>query len=327
MLTHPANLVFLLTLFLSMLISVSANSWFMVWLGLEINLLSFIPLLTHKKNKYSSESALKYFLTQAFASMLIMICALLALNKNVSYFLLLFAFLLKAGAAPSHQWMPSMVDGLSWNMIILLMTAQKLVPLVLIFYLCKTHSMYNFISVYIVFSAIIGSIGGLNQYSLRKILTYSSISHMSWMLMSMQSKAWLWCMYFVMYSWVLISLILLLSQANAYNLSHIITLNKSYLSMILALSLMSLGGLPPFTGFVPKLMVVQDMFTNPNMILALPLLIGTFLSLFFYIRVVFTNLLLSSSSVLLYKPVKMSMSALMINLVGLLTPSVFLIYF
>nr|DAZ91215.1 TPA_asm: ND2 [Marinogammarus marinus] len=327
LLTHPAYFLFFSTLLASVVMAISATSWLMVWLTLEINLLSFIPMLTDKKNKYSSEAALKYFLVQALASVVVMASASLTLPQHISYLWLALAFLLKSGAAPSHQWVPAVVDGLSWPLVAILTTVQKLTPLMAIFFLLKADSASLVMMVYITLSALIGSLGGLTQSSLRKIMAYSSITHLSWILTSLMSAAWVWLLYFGLYSWVLLALIALLNQSDKLYLAQLITMNKSYLFFILAAALMSMGGLPPFTGFLPKLMVAQDILHKNYSLLMLPLLTGTFISLFFYARVLLTGLLLSNSrpSWLPFKN-KFSTTALNLNLGGLLIPTLCVVF-
>lgn len=307
---------------MSLLVVVSANSWFIAWLGLEINLLSFIPLILFKKNKYSTESALKYFLVQALASVVIITATSLNVLSDLSTVAISMAVFTKIGAAPSHQWMPAMVDGLSWGLVAVLITLQKVNPFVLIFFLSKNDQIYKIIFAYITLSALVGSIGGLTQTSLRKISAYSSITHISWLLASILCGSWAWASYFMVYALVLISFISLINKTQSSDLNHITTINKSYQSFIIAASVLSLGGLPPFTGFLPKFLIVTQLRQRSQLILALPLLTGTFISLFFYARVLLTSLLLSrtaSNSGLSFK--RQTSGLLYFNIAGLLVPS------
>nr|DAZ91224.1 TPA_asm: ND2 [Gammarus fossarum] len=327
MLTHPAYILFSMTLITSVLFTVSAESWFMAWIGLEVNLLSFIPMFINKKNKYSAESAMKYFLIQALASMLIITSA--CWLNSYSYFNLLvtMSLLLKTGAAPSHQWLPAVAEGATWPIFSTLMTLQKVNPLVLIFFTLKTNMSYNAIMLYALASAFIGSIGGLSQNSLRKIFTYSSITHMSWILSTLLCTSWVWFIYFLIYTFIIISLISILELAQMSTLNHLLILDKSYLSLTISLSVLSLGGLPPLTGVLPKLMAIQLLTSTDQMFMILPLLIGTFTSLFFYIRLLLTNLMLTThSAVTLHKLSKINFTLLNINLAGLLVPPLAMIF-
>jgi NADH-ubiquinone oxidoreductase chain 2 len=113
MLIHPTRLLFYITLIIGTLISISSTSWLGAWLGLEINLLSFIPLMADKHNQFSTEAALKYFLTQALASAILLfavICIGLTIHLTFSRILntdplpiiLSSTLILKIGAAPFH---------------------------------------------------------------------------------------------------------------------------------------------------------------------------------------------------------------------------------
>jgi len=110
---HPARLLFMTSLLTGTFVAVSASSWFTAWLGLELNLLSFIPLISSKSNLYSSEAALKYFLIQALGSALILAAAPgFLLNLIEPQVIILSALLLKIGAAPVHFWFPSVIQGI-----------------------------------------------------------------------------------------------------------------------------------------------------------------------------------------------------------------------
>jgi len=87
--------------------------------------------------------------------------------------------LLKRGAGPLHWWFPGVIEGLRWENCALLITVQKAAPLILMSYLIEINI---FTLRIILLSTIVGSIGGLNQTSVRKILTYSSISNTGWIL-------------------------------------------------------------------------------------------------------------------------------------------------
>lgn len=148
-------------------------------MGLELNLLSFIPLISAKNNQYSSEAALKYFLIQALGSSVIILAASFALTAAGSAKVLMaVALLLKSGAAPFHFWFPRVIEGLQWPSAIILITIQKIAPMSLLSYLTLEHIFPVFWAA-ILISAVVGAIGGLNQTLLRKIIAYSSINHMA----------------------------------------------------------------------------------------------------------------------------------------------------
>jgi NADH-ubiquinone oxidoreductase chain 2 len=87
--------------------------------------------------------------------------------------------LLKVGAAPFHFWFPGVAEGLSWDNLVVLITWQKAAPFILINYTVGTSFL---ITTSIILSSLVGAVGGFNQVSLRKIIAFSSINHIAWML-------------------------------------------------------------------------------------------------------------------------------------------------
>nr|YP_008080654.1 NADH dehydrogenase subunit 2 [Mecopoda niponensis]AFK15632.1 NADH dehydrogenase subunit 2 [Mecopoda niponensis] len=306
MLFNPSKLLFLFTLLSGTLITISSNSWFGAWMGLEINLLSFIPLMTNSKNILSTEASLKYFLIQALASAILLFAIILMYLLNNSYFLLFNQFtlstlissslLLKMGAAPFHFWFPGTMEGLNWFNCLILMTWQKIAPLMLLSYIL---TMSFFMMLVIISSVVIGSLGGLNQTSLRKLMAYSSINHLGWMISAMMNGENLWLLYFLIYSFLNTSIILL------FNTLQIFHINQSFLMMntnmmlksSLFFLLLSLGGLPPFLGFLPKWLVIQSLVNSNQLFIIITMVIMTLITLFFYLRLTFSSFLLSYTEI------------------------------
>nr|YP_009383489.1 NADH dehydrogenase subunit 2 [Sinochlora szechwanensis]APL97157.1 NADH dehydrogenase subunit 2 [Sinochlora szechwanensis] len=297
LLSTPSKFLFFTTLILGALIALSSNSWLGAWMGLEINLLSFIPLMTNSKNTFSTEASLKYFLIQALASAILLFSViLLYLNMplpilfNPHYMLISSALLLKMGAAPFHFWFPGTMEGLNWTNCLLLMTWQKITPLMLLSY---TLPLNTFLTLVIISSIIIGSLGGLNQSSLRKLMAYSSINHIGWMLAALSSSNNIWLFYFMTYSFLSISVISIFMMSYTYhaNQLNLMLTNNTPLKFCLFFLLLSLGGLPPFLGFLPKWLVIQTMVESNQVFLLTIMVITTLLTLFFYLRLSFTSFL------------------------------------
>nr|YP_009266363.1 NADH dehydrogenase subunit 2 [Hygrobia hermanni]ANJ70485.1 NADH dehydrogenase subunit 2 [Hygrobia hermanni] len=300
--TNFYKLIFFNTLMLGTMISISSSSWMGTWMGLEINLLSFIPLISMKNNPLSSESSIKYFLVQALASSIFLFSILISMMFNyfmndmifINNFLIMLmnsTLLLKMGAAPFHFWFPEIIEGLSWMNSMMLMTWQKIAPMVLLSYSMKSINMIIFI---IIMSTMIGSIGGLNQINLQKILTYSSINHIGWMISSFLYNEMIWMIYFVMYSIVLIPLILMFNNLNIFYLKQmfLIMKNKIIIKFLILFNILSLGGLPPFTGFFPKWIIIQFL-SNNFMPILLFMIFMTLITLFFYLRISYSSMILS----------------------------------
>nr|ARH54954.1 NADH dehydrogenase subunit 2 [Curculionidae sp. 5 AH-2016] len=301
------KILFFNLLIFSTFITISSMSWLSAWIGLEMNLLALIPLMKNFKNKYSAEASIKYFITQAMASSMLLFSIIIFLQlKNFNYFMIMFSYfflnsalLLKLGMAPFHYWLPEVISGLNWNIIMLLLTWQKIGPMILL-----SYSLYNpqFMSIIIIISSFIGSIQGMNQICLRKILTYSSINHMSWMISNLMSSFNTWMIYFLIYSLINLNIIIILLKYKIYyfnQLTKLFSLNI-YMKFFFMLNLLSLGGLPPFLGFFPKWLTVNSLIMNNFYTLSFILIIFTLISLFFYLRISFSSFLLNNNKSLIF---------------------------
>nr|QRV62366.1 NADH dehydrogenase subunit 2 [Boreonectes macedonicus] len=330
------KLVFMSTLFLGTMITISSYSWLGAWMGLEINLLSFIPLMKMKNNSYSSEVSMKYFLIQAMASSIFLFSMILIISKskmmNDLYFINTLMFmilnstiLLKLGAAPFHFWFPEIIEGMNWMNSLVLMTWQKIAPMVILSYTIKNNQFIVFI---IIMSTLIGSIGGLNQISLRKILAYSSINHIGWMLSTLLINEMLWIMYFLIYSFMSISIISILNKFNLFLLKQMFsTMNNKYLiKFFLIINLLSLGGLPPFLGFFPKWIVIQNLSMN-NFLMLMFMILMTLITLFFYLRITYSTIMISNDEVNFTQIMnKINFSSIFTNLLSFISINGLILY-
>nr|APX40928.1 NADH dehydrogenase subunit 2 [Apteropeda orbiculata] len=288
------------------LISISAYSWFSMWLGLEINLLSIIPLLKSHNSIFPAEASLKYFITQVLASTIILftIIELMYMNEslmNFNYWLMMMmnsALLTKMGAAPFHAWFPEVAEGLNWMNNFILLTWQKLAPMVLVMY---NLNMFYFFSSIIILSSIISGIMGINQVSLRKILAYSSINHIAWMLASMLNFKMTWLIYFSIYFLITFNIIILFNFLNIFYTNQLMSnLNQNKLTKLLFITnFFSLGGLPPFLGFLPKWLTIQNLTYNNFYSLSIILIVSTLITLFFYTRIMISTMTFSTQNSLI----------------------------
>lgn len=273
-----------------------------LWIGLEINLLAFIPIIINKNNLNNSEAALNYFLVQALASAIIIFSIIfLIINNNITYIvnlstlvdilniplkLIICALILKLGAAPFHFWFPNVIENVNWINCIILITWQKLAPIIIMTYLIEINSI---IIVFIIISTLVGAIGGLNQISLRKMLAFSSINHLGWIITAMIYNENIWMIYFITYSFINFCIIYIFKIFQIFYLSQIysIFINSSFLKFSLIISTISLGGLPPFLGFAPKWLIIQSIiFINLN-IINLFIICIRLVTLFYYLKIRF----------------------------------------
>uniref|UniRef100_UPI00315D49BD NADH dehydrogenase subunit 2 n=1 Tax=Synanthedon bicingulata TaxID=3138307 RepID=UPI00315D49BD len=287
---------FLFILIFSTLISISSSSWFGCWIGLEINLLSFIPLISSSKNLLSSEASLKYFLIQSIASInfLFMILLNLTFLKNTFYIenlnsiMINSSLLMKMGSVPFHFWFINIIEGLSWMNCFILMTWQKITPIILLSY----YFNYYFLIFFLILNSIIGAIGGINQTSLRKLMTFSSINNLSWMIFSIIISENLWIMYMITYSLMISILCYMFYIFNLFFFNQIYFLNSNFLFKIFFFfNFLSLGGSPPFLGFFPKWMVINFLIYNENFLLTFIFITMSLITLYFYIRILYSSML------------------------------------
>nr|AIW06290.1 NADH dehydrogenase subunit 2 [Curculionidae sp. MT-2014] len=308
------KILFFNTLALGTLTAISSYNWYTAWIGLEINLLSLIPLLKDPLNKFPSEAALKYFISQTIGSSLILytivmfsfsktpLASQMEMPETIA---ISSALLLKMGAAPFHFWMPEVISGLNWKNIYIIMTWQKIAPLTLLFYLIDSFIML--FSIIIVASSMISGIQGLNQTCMRKIMAYSSINHTSWMIASMLNSFSIFIYYFLIYCLINFNMVLVFNKFSILYLSQLIKTfsSQKIMKFLFMLNFLSLGGLPPFIGFLPKWMTINMMVNNNHYFVAAMLIIFTLISLYFYLRVTFSSFTVQAQEtlVLLFKKI------------------------
>nr|YP_010363577.1 NADH dehydrogenase subunit 2 [Cephalallus oberthueri]UNZ12691.1 NADH dehydrogenase subunit 2 [Cephalallus oberthueri] len=320
------KILFISTLMLGTLMAISSYSCFSMWIGLEINMLSIIPLLKNHKTQYPSEAALKYFITQSLASIILLFSIVMSLNLseffnmnfNNYYFMLILnsSLLTKMGAAPFHAWFPEVMEGLNWWNCFIMLTWQKIAPMILIMY---NFQMTLYFSCIIIFSSLIGGILGLNQISLRKIMAYSSINHIGWMIASMLNFQFIWFIYFIIYSIITLNLIFMFKILNTFYLKQLfnmINFNKN-MKIMFIFNFLSLGGLPPFLGFFPKWLAINNLIQNKFYSISFLLITFTLITLFFYLRITFSALLLNTNETLVYSIKKINFFMYFLNFISL----------
>nr|AQP29886.1 NADH dehydrogenase subunit 2 [Microtermes sp. BDIT020] len=328
--SNSTKILLLTTLMSGVLVSVSSNSWLGAWMGLEINLMSFIPLMSNVKNMYNTEASLKYFIVQVLASAtLLFVVVMKTLTEDLftlegsayTPMIICTPLLLKSGAAPLHWWFPGVMEGLSWENCALLMTVQKAAPLMLMSYLIEINT---FALSIILMSTIVGAIGGLNQTSMRKILTYSSINHTGWMLIALTLSENLWMVYFAIYSTLALTVVSAIKLSGVSFINQTMLTNKeaTLMKFMMFTSLLSLGGLPPFLGFLPKWIIIQAMITNKLAPMATIVVVLSLITLYYYLKISYSSFMILNTepkwSLNSYKNKKMmNTKALLLSTVSL----------
>nr|AGW15504.1 NADH dehydrogenase subunit 2 [Carpodacus rodopeplus] len=294
-----AKLVFMISLLLGTTITMSSNHWIMAWAGLEINTLAILPLISKSHHPRSIEAATKYFLTQAAASALVLFSSMTnawhtgqwditQLSHPTSGLILTSAIAMKLGLVPFHFWFPEVLQGAPLSTGLLLSTIMKLPPMALL-YMTSPSLNPTLLTTLAILSVAIGGWMGLNQTQIRKILAFSSISHLGWMAIIIIYNPKLTLLNFYLYVMMTAAVFLTLNAIKVLKLSTLMTAwtKVPSLNAMLLLTLLSLAGLPPLTGFLPKWLIIQEL-TKQEMIPAATLIsLLSLLSLFFYLRLAY----------------------------------------
>nr|YP_009704501.1 NADH dehydrogenase subunit 2 [Monachus monachus]AAQ93791.1 NADH dehydrogenase subunit 2 [Monachus monachus]QEN73819.1 NADH dehydrogenase subunit 2 [Monachus monachus]QEN73832.1 NADH dehydrogenase subunit 2 [Monachus monachus]QEN73848.1 NADH dehydrogenase subunit 2 [Monachus monachus]QEN73861.1 NADH dehydrogenase subunit 2 [Monachus monachus] len=300
----PHILIIIMTTVMSgTMIVLTSSHWLLTWIGFEMNMLAIIPILMKNYNPRAMEASTKYFLTQATASMLLMMGIIINLTFSgqwtiskipnpIASSLMTIALAMKLGMAPFHFWVPEVTQGTSLSSGMILLTWQKIAPLSVLYQISSSINPKLMIPMAIT-SVLIGGWGGLNQTQLRKILAYSSIAHMGWMAAILIYNPTLMLLNFMIYiTMTLSTFMLFIHNSSTTTLSLSQTWNKLPLMTPLILMLMlSLGGLPPLSGFTPKWMIIQELTKNDMIILPTFMAITALLNLYFYMRLSYTTTL------------------------------------
>lgn len=222
------------------------------------------------------------------------------------------------GAAPFHFWFPEVIEGLSWFNGLIILTWQKIAPIILLIY---TNFTFFYLILIIITRIIIRGIIGINQISLRKILAYSRINHIGWIIASIIFIESIWLYYFRIYSIISINIIIIFKIHNIFFLKQLfIIINKNTLfKFFFILNFFSLGGLPPFLGFLPKWLTIQTLIQNNFYFIRIIIILITLITLYFYLRITFSTLLLNINELTYYKtPILNSLITIIFNFIVLL---------
>nr|AYD74787.1 NADH dehydrogenase subunit 2 [Phyllastrephus terrestris] len=294
-----AKLIFTISLLLGTTITISSHHWVMAWVGLEINTLAVLPLISKSHHPRAIEAATKYFLTQATASTLVLFSSMTnawhtgqwditQLSHPMSCLIMTSAIAMKLGLAPFHFWFPEVLQGSPLTTGLLLSTMMKFPPITLLF--MTSHSLNpTLLTCMAILSTALGGWMGLNQTQIRKILAFSSISHLGWMAIVLSYNPKLALLNFYIYVPITTTVFLTLNSIEASKLSTLMTTwaKTPSLSAMLLLTLLSLAGLPPLTGFLPKWLIIQELTKQDMALAAIMISLLSLLGLFFYLRLAY----------------------------------------
>ncbi len=320
---------FILGLFglLGIVVMISANSMLTLYLGLEILSLSLYALVAFNRNSATAaESAMKYFVLGAIASgtllygisMLYGVTGTIRLDELAAYFtttatldvpaMLGLAFVIvgvafKFGAVPFHMWLPDVYEGAPAPVTLFIGSAPKIAAFalawrVLVEALGGLHdSWQDMIALLSVLSLAIGNVVAIAQTNLKRMLAYSTISHVGFILMGFVAgtdtglaSAMFYTVTYALTSAAAFGMIILLSRKGfeAERLEDFKGLNERspWFAFMMLIVMFSMAGVPPFVGFYAKLVVLESVIDAGMLWLAIAGVAFAVIGAFYYLRVV-----------------------------------------
>nr|YP_003457240.1 NADH dehydrogenase subunit 2 [Ceratias uranoscopus]BAI77275.1 NADH dehydrogenase subunit 2 [Ceratias uranoscopus] len=272
-----------------------SSHWLLAWMGLEMNTLAILPLMAQYHHPRAIEASTKYFLVQATAAAVLLFATITnawltgqwemqQMSHPLPTTMIVLALALKIGLAPLHSWLPEVLQGLDLTIGMVISTWQKLGPFAIILQLAPTNP--TVVMLLGLTSTLVGGWGGLNQTQLRKLLAYSSIAHLGWMILVLQFSPPLTLLALLTYLIMTISTFLIFKINNSTNINALSTswAKVPSLATLTPLILLSLGGLPPLTGFLPKWLIIHELTKQGLPLAATVAALSALLSLYFYLR-------------------------------------------
>ena len=313
---------------LGMMIMISANSLLTMYMGLETLALSLYALVAIDRNSATSaEAAMKYFVLGAIASGALLygiswiygvtgsiqfdvIAAVIANDPSVNGLPLWFglAFLIvgiafKFGAVPFHMWVPDVYQGARSPVTLYIASAPKLAALaltlrILVDALGGLHNVWaDMLMIVAVLSLVLGNVIAIAQSNIKRMLAYSTIAHVGFILLSVQtgteqgySAALFYTLTYVVAAAGAFGMIILLSRRGyeAENLSDFKGLNarSPWFALMMMFLMFSMAGVPPFIGFFGKLNAINAVLTTGSTGLAIVMVLASVVGAYYYLRVI-----------------------------------------
>lgn len=359
---------------LGMLIMISAHSFLMIYLGLELLSLSLYAMIAfNRKSLMASESAMKYFVLGAMASGLLLygisifygitgtlnineLAAVVAAQADKNPVALAFALTFivvglsfKLGAVPFHMWLPDIYQGAPTSVTLFIGTAPKIAGFAMAIRLLVDglgDLQVDWSQMFIVLavaSMAIGNIIAIAQTNFKRMLAYSTISHVGFILLGIlagtangYASAMFYTITYAITASVSFGVLILLNRKGfeAENINDLSGLNHTnpWYAAMLAIAMFSMAGVPPTVGFYAKLTVLQAVVQVDLVWLAVAAVLFSVIGLFYYLRVVKVMYFdeVGEDQVISIKPsldVKILLSANSLSLIGLgMFPSLLMVY-
>nr|AJA04767.1 NADH dehydrogenase subunit 2 [Phrynocephalus guttatus salenskyi] len=303
--TPMSMTIITLSIIIGTVMTMSSSNWLMAWIGLELNMLAILPMISKPKTTRASEATTKYFLTQAIASAMMLLSStinawqtgnwdILELKNKFSTTIMALSLMMKMGAAPIHFWLPEVLQGTTLQTALLITTWQKIAPITLMYMISNNIQPTILVSAGIL-SMIIGGLGGINQTQLRKTMAYSSINNLGWTITIMAFSPNMALMNIFIYIIMTTPIFLMMTSTSMKTLQNLSTTWTTSMTMTLSIALLMLStsGLPPFTGFMPKMLILNELISQNLTTLATLAIMTSLISLLFYLRIAYLIMMLT----------------------------------
>nr|YP_009227864.1 NADH dehydrogenase subunit 2 [Protobothrops kaulbacki]AIE11324.1 NADH dehydrogenase subunit 2 [Protobothrops kaulbacki]AUW55204.1 NADH dehydrogenase subunit 2 [Protobothrops kaulbacki] len=297
---NPTSLMTITTSIITSTVLITTTThWLMAWVCLEINTLSMVPIISKSHHPRATEATTKYFLTQTLASMTILFATTMnALNTSnweitittdsTTMKIITLALMMKMAAAPFHFWLPEVAQGTTTLTTLVILTWQKIGPLTILMMNHNNTNLTILISSAIL-SILVGGAGGLNQTQMRKLMAFSSITHTGWILATITLAPNISTLTFLIYTMTTIPIFLMLNTSSTTTIKDMGTMwtASPCLMLTMLLTTLSLAGLPPLTGFMPKWLILNKMTAFNLTTEATLMAMSSLPSLYVYIRLTY----------------------------------------
>uniref|UniRef100_A0AAU7BN24 NADH-ubiquinone oxidoreductase chain 2 n=1 Tax=Psyllaephagus populi TaxID=3122998 RepID=A0AAU7BN24_9HYME len=274
-------------LMISNLMIMISNSNFFMWMIMEINLMCFMSILSIYKFMFS-EIMMIYFITQAMNSYLFLMSSML-MNWNILnymfFFMMLISLIAKMGLPPFHSWYLKMMKHLNWIIFFFNSSVQKFIPLIIISKFNQNNLLIKIISFILLMTIPFMSI---NSISLKLIMSYSSMIQILWILILMIINEKIWFTFFLFYNLISFNIYYLFYKLNS-NYTFESSKMSPLLNMMINLMIVSFAGIPPFTGFLNKLMFFSMTSMKFSIYLNSLIMLFSLMNLFFYMRIIIAS--------------------------------------
>ena len=313
-------LLFVLFATLGSFILISSNNFLTAFIGIELQSLSlYLMAAFNTKNLESNEAGIKYFSLGALSSGFLLFGISMVYFDNssiqfseiehVSHFteiglaLILIALFFKVSAAPFHIWTPDVYQGSPTISVLFFATLPKFASLIFLFRFFLEMDISSYPSLLFIFktvcilSLLIGAYGAITQTVIKRLLAFSSINHIGFILLSILSFKFLsqgifffYLLIYLVTNFGVFSVLLTLRNSSGElklisDLSGLKTHNKSKAIALLVL-FFSLAGIPPFAGFFAKFFILTASMNEGLIYLSLIAVLSSVIAAFYYLRVI-----------------------------------------